>query len=238
MKDLDYKEIAAQAFNTIRAGGLALTPADIGYGLLGNTEASINKMYALKGRAFTNPCIIAGNADVLSDVADLPDDGTLEWLTKITKEYTLAAVFPIRVSSKLIAQLPDWVREHSTENNTIAVFLNCGPVVEEMVRLAFNAGMLLVGSSGNFSKTGNNFRLNDVPEAIREGVDFFADYGTSKYENPSRMATTILNFSNHTIRRRGVNSTDILASYEQFAKEKGLPKFVDQDSFLPIELKD
>jgi len=227
MSDENYLDIAKGAFTAIKNGGLALTPADIGYGLLGNTEAAIRKMYDLKGRAFTNPCIVAGNPDVLADVADLPDDGTLQWLANITKDYTLAAVFPIKASSKLIAQLPEWVRGHSTENNTVAVFLNCGPVVEEMVRLAYNDGMLLVGSSGNFSKTGNNFRLNDVPQEIRDGVDFFADYGTAKYENPDRMATTILNFSNHTIRRRGVNNADILGSYEQFAKQNGLVQFTD-----------
>lgn len=230
MNKSNFLKIALSAFSTIKNGGLALSPADIGYGLLGNSEYSIRKMYELKGRVFTNPCIVAGNRDVLADVANLPNNGTLDWLADITKTHTLAVVFPINPKSRLLKSLSPWVRDHSTENNSVAVFLNCGPVVEEMVRLAVENDMLLVGSSGNFSKSGNNFRLNDVPRKIKEGVDFYCDFGTAKHENSERMATTILNFSNHTIRRRGVNSTEILESYHNFAEQNGLPHFTDVPS--------
>ena len=216
-------ETARNAVSVIKNGGLALTPADIGYGLLGNSEYSIRKMYSLKGRSFTNPCIVAGNMNVLTEIAVVPDGGTLEWLLEITRDSTLAVVFPLNKESRLIRSLSPWVLEHSTESDSIAVFLNCGPVVEEMVRLASEEGMLLVGSSGNFSKSGNNFRLQDVPSEIREGADFTCDMGVSKYENPERMATTILNFSNHSVRRLGVNGAEILSSYQCFAAERKLP---------------
>ncbi|WP_339804665.1 Sua5/YciO/YrdC/YwlC family protein [uncultured Marinobacter sp.] len=225
MSKTSLLETARNAVSVIKNGGLALTPADIGYGLLGNSEYSIRKMYSLKGRSFTNPCIVAGNIDVLAEVAVVPDDGTLDWLRKISQESTLAVVFPLNKESQLARSLSPWVIEHSTENESIAVFLNCGPIVDQMVRLATAEGMLLVGSSGNFSKSGNNFRLQDVPLEIREGVDFSCDMGVSKYENPERMATTILNFRNYSVRRMGVNGTEILNSYRRFATRHNLPLF-------------
>ncbi|WP_340613389.1 Sua5/YciO/YrdC/YwlC family protein [Xenorhabdus thailandensis] len=223
MSNISILETARNALDSICHEGLALVPADIGYGLLGNSEHSIQKMYKLKGRSFSNPCIVAGNLEVLVDISIISDIKILSWLKEIMKDNTLAVVFPLNKQSKLIRSLSPWVLDHSTENDSIAVFLNCGPIVEEMVKLAFLKNILLVGSSGNFSKCGNNFQLNDVPLKIREQVDFMCDLGKSKYENSERMATTILNFCNYTVRRSGINSDLIQESYQDFATKNNLP---------------
>ena len=52
----------------IRGGGLTLLKANIGYGLIGHTERSIRRMYEVKGRPLTNPCITIGSIDVLRDL--------------------------------------------------------------------------------------------------------------------------------------------------------------------------
>jgi tRNA A37 threonylcarbamoyladenosine synthetase subunit TsaC/SUA5/YrdC len=209
---------ADKAFEVIRAGGLALIPADIGYGFLGHSLASIEKMYALKDRRFDNPCITVGNLDGIASLALLPDRALLEWLAEISALTTLAVVVQVKRESPLVASLDPWVYEHSSNRGTMAIFLNPGPFVERMVMRAYEAGMILVGSSGNASGTGNNYRFHDVPQVIRDGVDYKFDAGPMRHENEDRMATTIVNLTNFTLRRLGVSHREIIESYERFAR--------------------
>ncbi len=211
---------ADKAFEVIRAGGLALIPADIGYGFLGHSLASIRKMYALKDRRYDNPCITVGNLDGIASLALLPDRALLEWLADISARTTLAVVVQVKRESPLVASLDPWVYEHANERGTMAIFLNPGPFVERMVMRAYEAEMILVGSSGNASGTGNNYRFEDVPQAIRDGVDYRFDAGPMRHENERRMATTIVNLTNFTLRRLGVAHQEIIASYEAFARSR------------------
>lgn len=212
---------AQRAFMVIRNGGLALVKADIGYGFLGNSANSIERMYDLKGRAPTNPAIVAGNVTTLRSIGRLPDPSLLDWIAELLSFTTLAVVTVMREESPLIRGLEPWVLGHASENGTIATFLNTGEYVERMVDLANDRGILLVGSSANLSGTGNNFAFEEVPESIRAGVDYRFDGGVSRYQNSAKLATTIVNLTDFSVRRCGVNYNRIISSYQEFAAERG-----------------
>ncbi|MBD1583641.1 Sua5/YciO/YrdC/YwlC family protein [Pseudoalteromonas sp. S16_S37] len=203
------------AVDSISQGGLALIKANIGYGLLGNTESSIKKMYRIKGRPYSNPCIIPANLELASEIAVISDT-TMSWLEEITKKTTLAVVFKLKEDAKYIDKLDPWVKNQATVNNTVALFLNTGNYIEDMIKIAIKKDMLLVGSSGNMSGHGNQYDIRTVGDDIVNEADFFYDGGECIYKNDQKMATTIINDSNKTIRRRGVNSESIIESYERY----------------------
>jgi tRNA A37 threonylcarbamoyladenosine synthetase subunit TsaC/SUA5/YrdC len=216
-------QIAQDAYNVIKNGGLALVKADIGYGFLGHSENSIKRMYELKGRPYSNPCITAGNIDIMMNISCLHEPILLEWIKSITKKTTLAVINPVNANSILIQKLPTWVHDQLVRDSTVATFLNTGEYIEPMARLAEQDEILLVGSSGNFSSTGNNYSFEDVPQEIINGVDYYYNAGSSKHKNNNKLATTILNFDTFTIKRAGVNHEMILTSYNDFAKQHNLP---------------
>ena len=215
---VDMKEVE-KAYNVIKDGGLALIKGDIGYGLIGHSEESIRKMYEIKGRPASNPCITVGSPEVLADVAKLKDPRLMDWMIDISQHTTLAVVNEINPDSKLLAGLSEYVLSQCTKDGTIASFLHTGEFIEEMVKLGLKEDFLLVASSGNVSSHGNNYRFEDVQPEIVNGVYYYLDLGVAKYANDAKLATTIVNLTNFTYKRQGVNHDLIHASLTKFKEE-------------------
>lgn len=216
----DVTALADRAYDVVRAGGLALVPADIGYGFLGHSGDSMRRMYELKGRPLSNPCIVAANLATLRRVARPGDPALLDWVAGIAREQTIAVVVAIDEDAPEIHALHPWARQQAVTAGTVALFLNTGAFVERMIARAEQDGMLLIGSSGNRSGTGNNYRFGDVPADIRAGVDFACDLGPMRHRNDARLATTIVNLTRFTVRRVGVGCDAIRASWEAFAARR------------------
>lgn len=201
-----YTELEVRAScDAFKDGGLVLLKGDIGYGLLGHSEPSIRKMYQAKGRVHANPCIVIGNLAILRDVALVPTKAIGDWIAATVAVTTMAVVLPVNPDSRLLAGLSPWVYGQTVTNGTIAVFLNVGMFLEQVIARLATDGVLVVGSSANPSSQGNIFRFEDIPAELRAAADFAIDHGRSKYANAERQATTIVNFTNWSLKRRGVN---------------------------------
>ncbi|MFL6652913.1 MAG: Sua5/YciO/YrdC/YwlC family protein [Sulfurifustaceae bacterium] len=201
------------AVGAIRRGGLVLLKGDIGYGLFGISERAIRKMYEIKGRPHSNPCIVIGNLDVLADISRIPDPEIGDWIRETASWTTLAVVLPVNPQSRLLAKLPAWVYAQTVTNATVAAFLNTGEFLEKVIARAFREEILFVGSSANLSSRGNIFDFAELPAHFVQGADFYLDHGKARYANPERKATTIVNFTNWTVKRRGVNWEKIEPSF-------------------------
>ena len=210
------KEIL-ESYNLIKKGCLVLGHSNIGYGLFGNSEKSLKLMFELKGRPKTNPSIVIGNLRVFSDIAKVSTE-TKKIVEEVSKKYICAFVVPINENSNYIRNLSPWVREHSTKDNTIGVFLNTGHFTEGLTKLGESDNLLIIGSSANISGTGNNYSLGEVEEEIKKKVDYSFDGGYAKYRNDEKLATTIINLSNNTLRRKGVFCHEIIKEL----REKGI----------------
>lgn len=209
------------ALETLRRGGLILVKGDIGYGLFGITKSAISKMYEAKGRSLTNPCIFIGSLDVLDEITVIEQPEVREWIEKTAAWTTLAVVLPARLSSPYITGMDPWVRERSVTNGSLAVFLRTGPYIEDMVARAFAEGWVFVGSSANRSRTGNVYQFDDIPPQVKAAADLAVNHGTSAHVNDQRLATTMVNFTNWSIRRAGVNHEPIKASFETLRERVG-----------------
>ncbi|GGB39770.1 hypothetical protein GCM10011505_21650 [Tistrella bauzanensis] len=208
--------------DVIRGGGLTLLKANIGYGLIGHTERSIRRMYEVKGRPLTNPCITIGNLEVLRDLVIPLDPRLLDWIAEVSEMTTLAVINRLNPDSRLFNRLTPHVRRQCSENGTVATFIRTGAFVDKLVEKGLAEDLLLVGSSGNISSTGNRYTFADVQPPVLEGVDFWHEKGDAKYRNDQKLATSIVNLTNFTFRRKGVNHEYIEQSLADFRSRTGI----------------
>jgi tRNA A37 threonylcarbamoyladenosine synthetase subunit TsaC/SUA5/YrdC len=207
---------ALRVYSTLRAGGLVLLPTDVGYGLVAIEEHAVRRIYELKGRPATKPCVTVANQHILAQVAQpLPAD-VLEWLGEITR-LTPLAVVARAAQSPLLADLSSYVRSQATHAGTIALFFKAGRILERVAELALADGKLLIGSSANTSGTGNNYTFADVPAVMRDSADLVIDRGPAWFRNDAQLASTILDLTSGTFLRKGIN-------YEQIAGAWGLAR--------------
>jgi tRNA A37 threonylcarbamoyladenosine synthetase subunit TsaC/SUA5/YrdC len=206
-------QVVDEALEHLRRGELVLLKGDIGYGFFGIGEAAIRRMYELKGRPHSNPCIFIANADIMDDIAEIEHPEIRQWIVETMQWTTLAVVLPARSQSRLVETVPAWVRAQSITNGTLALFLRTGPYLDVILRRAHAEGRVFVGTSANLSFQGNVFDYGDLPIKFVRGVGYSLDHGRSMHANDQRRATTIVNFTNWTIKRRGVNVERIEPSF-------------------------
>jgi tRNA A37 threonylcarbamoyladenosine synthetase subunit TsaC/SUA5/YrdC len=96
------------------------------------------------------------------------------------------------------------VLEHSSKQGTIDMLLNAGSLHNELVKLSWDAGIPVFGSSANTSLMGSKYRVSDVESAVLNAADLIIDYGLSKYHNPHGRSSTIIDFSDFSVIRIGV----------------------------------
>lgn len=207
---------ALRAYATLSAGGVVLLPTDVGFGLVACTDAAILRIYGLKGRPRTKPCVTVANAAILDDVAPIADVQTRAWVLQTCADLPLAVVGDARPASSLLRRLSPVAVEQATTHRSIATFLNAGALVTLIAELAFADGRMVLGSSANAAFTGNNYALEEVPASMRDAVDLVIEGPPAPYANPGRLATTILDLRSGQFIREGIEHARIAASWSAF----------------------
>lgn len=204
-----------RAYAVVQGSGLLLIKHDIGYGLTGRSERSIRRMFELKGRSPKKPCVVPGTREVLQDLCPDIHPDAWDWAWAQAGWTILAVIGTLDPQSRLWLSLPPWVRQHTNRDGSVAVFLKPGAFVEALVERAVTDRTILVGSSANLSGQGNTFRPDDLAPSLIEGADLFLDHGVARYENPERMATTMIDLRTLQIVRRGVNYAQLNAELQR-----------------------
>jgi tRNA A37 threonylcarbamoyladenosine synthetase subunit TsaC/SUA5/YrdC len=212
---------AQRVYKTVTAGGLVLLPTDVGYGLVAIEEDAVRRIYELKGRPATKPCVTVANAEILARVSRPIADDVREWLAEITR-LTPLAVVTRHASSPLLERCSDYVRAQATHAGTIALFFKAGRILERVAELALADGKLLIGSSANLSGTGNNYSLPEVPETMRAGADLVIDRGPAWYRNSRQLASTILDLTSGEFLRKGVNYNLIHEAWQSTSRRRAV----------------
>lgn len=205
---------AAAAYEVLRRGGVVLLPTDVGFGLVACGDAAIAKIYELKGRPHSKPCVTVADAVILDDVAQLPDASTRAWAHEVAARLPIALVNHTRRESKLLAGLSDFALGQVTTGGTIATFLNAGVLVNAIAQLALPDGMLVFGSSANLARQGNSYGLDEVPAEIRDHVDLVIEGPRARYAHPKRLATTILDMTTGGFLREGIEFDAIAIAWQ------------------------
>lgn len=193
-----------KTYEQLLRGDLVLLPTDVGFGLVACTDAAVARIYELKGRPLSKPCVTVATPAILDDVALVEDPRVRAWLAVMSSKLPIAVVAPLRPSSRLVAGMSPLLREQATHEGTIAAFLNAGPWVTALAELAAQDGRVVVGSSANVAFTGNNYALEEVPASIKDRVDLIIPGPRARYHHPDRLATTILDLRSGGFLRKGL----------------------------------
>lgn len=201
-----------EAYAVLDRSGLILIKLDIGYGFAGRSEESFRRMYELKGRPESNPCVVPGSIAVLQELCPGIAPAILDWLRAQMQWTTLSVIGDLDGDSKLWLSLPEYVRKQCSKNGSVAVFLNAGAFLEALLERSLGDGKLFAGSSANLSGQGNVYRPELLAPSLIAGADLFIDHGVARYDNPERMATTMIDLRTCQVTRRGVNYTQLVES--------------------------
>jgi tRNA A37 threonylcarbamoyladenosine synthetase subunit TsaC/SUA5/YrdC len=218
---MNVEREAWQVYATLVAGGVAVVPTVAGYGLLAMGPKGVARIYDLKGRPKTKPCVLVSPWRVFDEVAAPIQSDVREWIVDTIRWTPLAVVAAVNPGSRMLASLDPFVRAQCTCDGTIATFHEAGLLVTRVAEIAFEHGRLVFGSSGNRSGAGNAYTLEEVPARFQ--AELIIDCGPLPIPGGVRLATTILDLQNGRFLREGLHFERILASWEErFATEDSL----------------
>ncbi len=192
MNRFDVEADARRVYDVLADGGVAIIPSDVGYVILGVTSDAIWKIFRVKRRKPDKLNAMCGCADMHAALHDLPDDRRA--IVKAITEHhdlPLGAVAPARLDHPALAGLDADVLDQTTDQGTVAMLLNAGPMLDTLARIGFCDGRLIIGSSANLSLQGVKFRVADIEPEITEAADIVIDHGLMRWNRYVRSSTMI-----------------------------------------------
>lgn len=196
---------AQQVFDTLCQGGMAVTHLDVAYAIMARSEASVRRMYAAKGRSLTRPTGIVGNLDAHDElhVLDQRKRDIVRAVT-VTHNLPLSVIAPFNAAHPFLKNLDPFVLNNANKDGTLNLLLNAGTLRNAIAAISWREATPLVGTSANVSLTGSKFRVEDIEPEIIAAADIVVDYGVSKYHNPEGRSSTMIDFRDFSVVRRGV----------------------------------
>ncbi|GAA4332933.1 hypothetical protein GCM10023144_23540 [Pigmentiphaga soli] len=205
---LNSGDVAADAqttFDILRAGGIAVIYLDVAYSILARTEAAVRKIYDTKRRSYSKPTGIVGSLPAHDALHIVSEEGR-RVVRAVTVEHDLplAVVAPFRRDHPFFANMEPFVFNNAIKGDTLNLLLNAGALRNRIGELSWQEQIPMVGSSANVSLTGSRYAVEDIDPALLAIADVVVDYGRSRYENPDRLSSTMIDFRDYSIVRKGV----------------------------------
>jgi tRNA A37 threonylcarbamoyladenosine synthetase subunit TsaC/SUA5/YrdC len=203
MTVLDIAGDARRTLDTLKAGGIAIFPVDVGYTIAGGSQAALQRIFRTKGRAATKLNAMVGDMAIHRSLHVLDTRGR-EMVAALTEEYDLplGVIAPYVPDHPLVRRLDRDSLAGSSRGGTIAMLVNAGPLHAELCRLSRAEEFPIFGSSANLTNTGTRFRVQDIPQELISIADSVVDYGLRKYHRYQRSAT-LINFQTLEVVRVG-----------------------------------
>jgi tRNA A37 threonylcarbamoyladenosine synthetase subunit TsaC/SUA5/YrdC len=199
---LNIKADARRTFDTLKSGGIAIFPVDVGYTIAGGSQASLARIFKAKGRAPTKLNAMVGDMAIHRSLHRL-DDRARAMVAALTEEYDLplGVIAPYVEDHPLMKKLDPVALAGSSKDGTIAMLMNAGPFHAELCRLSMEEQFPIFGSSANLTNTGTKFRVQDIPVELSGIAGTVIDYGLRKYHRYQRSATLIDFRTMHVVRQ-------------------------------------
>ena len=196
---------AQRVFDTLVDGGTAIIYLDVAYAILGRSEKSVRRIYEAKGRSFSRPTGIVGCLQI-HDALHVLDDRKKAIVRSITVERNLplSVIAPFRTDHPFLKALDPFVMGNANKDGTLNLLINAGRLRDRIAVMSFEAMTPLVGSSANVSLTGSKYRVEDIEPELLAAADVVVDYGPSRYRNAQGRSSTMIDFRDFSVVRRGV----------------------------------
>jgi hypothetical protein len=203
MSRFDIAGDAQRIYDTVTAGGAVIMPGDIGYGAMASSSEALKRLFRAKRRAPHKRHAMAGNYELHREVHVLGRfERDIVDAVVIDADLPLTVAAPFDASHPVIARIEPETLAASTVGDTLAMLINGGALQDEVVRIAHDGGVPLLGSSANLTGTGTKFCVEDIQQPILDSVDLVVDYGLRKYHH-YRRSSTLIDFSTMQVVRIG-----------------------------------
>jgi tRNA A37 threonylcarbamoyladenosine synthetase subunit TsaC/SUA5/YrdC len=202
-KPIDITADAKRVFDVLVQGGLAIVPADIGYGLVAVAPEALERAFVTKRRMPHKRHAMVGSFALHKELHILNprEAGMVEMLCQ-DYNMPLGVIAPFKIDHPILQKLGAETLARSSVEGTLAMLVNGGAFQDELSRLATEAELPLMGSSANLSGKGTKSLVEDIEPEILQVADIIIDYGKRKYSNP-RPSSTMINFKDMELMRFG-----------------------------------
>lgn len=216
MAMLDIPGDARRAFDTMKAGGIAIMPMDVGYTCSAKSAASLQKIFDTKGRTADKRNAMIGDMDIHRELHVIDQRGR-DVVKAVCEDHGLpfGPIAPCDMDHPILRNMEAAAIPGSIKDGTVCMLVNAGPFHAELCRLSRENDFPIFGSSANKSMTGTKFRVEDIEPDIRAIADVIIDYGLRKY-HPYRASSTLIDLRTLDVVRVGSGYeliSDILKRY-------------------------
>lgn len=195
---------ARRTVEVIEKGGIAIVPADVGYGMIGSCGEALLRMFNTKQRAAHKRHAMVGNWDLHHEL-HVMTPRTRDMVNAITKDFglPLAVISEYRPDHPILRSLDEETIRASSVGKTMSLLLNSGNFTKELIEITHARNIPVLGSSANLTGTGSKYVVEDIQPEVRAVADIIIDYGLVKYHHYRRSATMI-DFTTMEVVRIGV----------------------------------
>ncbi|MDB5804240.1 MAG: hypothetical protein JWN73_1562 [Betaproteobacteria bacterium] len=196
---------AQRVFDVVAGGGVAIIYLDVAYAVLGRSEESVRRIYGAKNRSFSKPTGIVGSLEI-HDALHIMGEREKAVVRAVTVKHDLplAVVAPFRREHPFLHDMNPFVLDNAVKGDTLNLLLNAGKLRNRIGRLCYEHMLPMVGSSANMSLSGSRYRVEDIEPELTGIADIVIDYGQSRYHNPEGRSSTMIDFRDFSIVRKGV----------------------------------
>ena len=191
---INPQQDARRVFEVLKNGGIAIIPANVGYGIIATDKDALRRIFVAKKRQPHKRHAMMGSFALHQEIHNLPPHAaSMVRLLTVDLDLPVGVVAPYRRDHPLVQSLPQDLFAESTVDGTLAMLVNGGPLQEELSRLATDAGLCVLGSSANVTGRGSKILVEDIEPEIRAIADIIIDYGRQKFHHP-RPSSTMIDF--------------------------------------------
>ena len=193
------------AFEAVSKGGIAIVYLDVAYSILARSEAAVKKIYSVKERSFSKPTGIVG-CKAIHQALHILDDYQFSIIESITVKHNLplAVIAPYKKEHPFLKNMDPFVLSNAVKGDTLNLLINAGRVRNRIGELCWEHQIPFVGSSANKSLSGSKYSVKEIEKELLDIADVVLDYGQSIYHNSHGNSSTMIDFRDYRIVRRGV----------------------------------
>lgn len=152
----DVKSDARRVFEVLRAGGTAILPASVGYAIMSTNPKALEKVFTAKRRGAHKRHGMGGSYELHKQIHVMePIHADIVYTLTQTFGLTLGVIGRFNKEHPMIKNIDERTMEAATNGDTMAMLINAGPLVDEVIKLTSAENMPVLGSSANLSGTGS-----------------------------------------------------------------------------------
>ncbi|EME78127.1 uncharacterized protein MYCFIDRAFT_212641 [Pseudocercospora fijiensis CIRAD86] len=199
----NVEEDTKRVFAVLQQGGLAIIPVSVGYAIVATHTVALERAFTTKQRGAHKRHAMIGSYALHKSIHVLPprEQSMVDFLIR-DLQIPLGLIAPFKPDHPIIKKLGAETLARSSIEGTLAMLCNGGRFMDELSRLATEAGVPLMGSSANMTGKGTKAYAEEIEPQILEAADIIINYGKQKYSTP-RTSSTMIDFRGPSLLRFG-----------------------------------